>query len=81
MLTAYIRAAMRHATYDLLPDNEGFYGEIPSMQGVYANADTLDACRDELQGVLEGWIMLGLAMGHPFPEIDGQALIVQRDAA
>ena len=81
MLTAYIGTAMRRATYELLPDNEGFYGEIPGMPGVYASADTLEACREELRSVLEGWIMLGLAMGHPFPDIDGHTLIVQRDAA
>jgi predicted RNase H-like HicB family nuclease len=81
MLTAYIQAAMRRATYEILPDNEGYYGEIPGLQGVYANADTLEECRDELQSVLEGWIALGLALGHPFPDIDGHTLVVQQDDA
>jgi predicted RNase H-like HicB family nuclease len=81
MLTDYISAAMRRATYDLLPDDEGYYGEITLLPGVYANARNLDACRSELQSVLEGWIMLGLAMGHPFPEIDGSHLIIHRNAA
>jgi len=44
MLTKYIGAAMRRATYEILPDGT-FYGEIPDFQGVYANADTLEACR------------------------------------
>lgn len=69
MLTAYIRAAMKSAHYEL---EEGeFYGEIPGLQGVLATAATLEACRDELESVLEGWILLGLRLGHELPEVDG----------
>lgn len=53
MLTQYIHAAMRRARYEILSDGT-FYGEIPGFQGVYANADTLEECRDELKEVLEG---------------------------
>ncbi|MBP7997982.1 MAG: type II toxin-antitoxin system HicB family antitoxin [Chloroflexi bacterium] len=70
MLTDYIFAAMRHAHYEILED-ETYYGEIPGLQGVYANADSLEECRDELQDVLEGWIILGLRLGHELPEVDG----------
>ncbi|MFY9976521.1 MAG: type II toxin-antitoxin system HicB family antitoxin, partial [Chromatiaceae bacterium] len=61
MLTAYIQAAMRRATYELLPDDEGYYGEIPLLEGVFATAATLEDCREELRSVLEGWIILGLS--------------------
>ncbi len=80
MLTDYIRAALRRATYEILPDGT-IYGEIPGLQGVYANAGTLEACRDELQEVLEGWIVLGLRLGHRLPEIDGARLEVETGAA
>jgi len=52
MLTEYLQAAMRRAKYELLPDDGSFYGEIPDFQGVYANARTLESCREELQEVL-----------------------------
>lgn len=55
MLTSYIAAAMRRAHYELLSDGT-FYGEIPGFQGVYANEDTLEACREVLQEVLGGWL-------------------------
>ena len=71
MLTAYIQAAMRRAKYEILPDDEGFYGEIPELQGVWANEDTLEACREELQSTLEDWILVGLRMGHTLPVIEG----------
>jgi predicted RNase H-like HicB family nuclease len=57
MLTNYIRAAMRQARYEILSDDGTFYGEIPGFDGVYANADTLEACREELEEVLEEWIL------------------------
>jgi len=66
MLTDCIRAAMRQATYEILSDGT-FYGEIPDFQGVYANAKTREACREELREVLEGWIVLGLRLGHALP--------------
>jgi predicted RNase H-like HicB family nuclease len=68
MLTKYIEAAMNKARYELLDDGS-FYGEIPPCPGVYANAKTLEACRTELKDVLEGWIVLGLRMGHEIPPI------------
>jgi predicted RNase H-like HicB family nuclease len=68
MLTAYINAAMRRAHYEILPDGEGYFGTIECLQGVWANADTLEACREELQEALEEWIVLGLRMGHQLPD-------------
>ena len=70
MLLEYVRAAMRDASYELRPDGT-LYAEIQRFQGVYVNADTLEACREELQEGLEGWIVLGLRMGHALPVVEG----------
>jgi predicted RNase H-like HicB family nuclease len=48
---------MEHAHYEILPDDGTFYGEIPECAGVYSNAATLEKCRDELEDVLEEWIL------------------------
>ena len=74
MLTTYIQAAMRLAKYEILEDG-GYYGEIPGFQGVWASAEALDACREELQSALEDWLVLGLRMGHPLPVVAGINLI------
>lgn len=76
MLSAYIQAAMRLASYEMLPDGS-FYGEIPPLQGVWANANTLEACREELQEVLEEWIVLGLHFGDELPVVAGIELAVR----
>ena len=75
MLTEYINAAMRKAVYEILPEDKFYYGEIPGFQGVYANADTLEECRQELQEVLEDWLLLGLRMGDDVPSVDGITLV------
>ena len=80
MLTAYIDAALRKAHYEMLPNGEGYFGAIEGFQGVWAQADTLEACREELREVLEEWIVLGLRMGHPLPPIDGITLTIQEVA-
>jgi len=53
MLTKHIRSAMALAKYEILSDGT-FYGEIPGFQGVYATEETLEACREQLQEILEG---------------------------
>jgi predicted RNase H-like HicB family nuclease len=43
----------------------------PTSPGVWADGEDEAAARSELQGALEGGIALGLALGHPFPALDG----------
>ena len=80
MLTDYIRAAMRKARYEILPDDGTFYGEIPGFDGVYANADTLERCREELEEILEEWILLRVFKHLPLPAIDGIDLTIKEVA-
>lgn len=61
MLTTYLKEAMKKARYEILQDDKTFYGEIPGFDGVYANAKTLEACRDELEEVLEEWILFRIS--------------------
>jgi predicted RNase H-like HicB family nuclease len=70
---------MRKARYEILPDGEGYFGNIAELQGVWANADSLEACREEFQEALEEWIVLGLQMGHLIPEIDSISLNVDNE--
>jgi len=80
MLTSYVQAAMRKARYEILDDGT-YYGEIPGFPGVFANADTLEVCREQLQEVLEDWILLGLRLGHHLPEVEGLTLEMRKEAA
>ncbi|MGI8786703.1 MAG: type II toxin-antitoxin system HicB family antitoxin [Pyrinomonadaceae bacterium] len=80
MLTQYIQAAMRQAKYEILSDDGSFYGEIPGFQGVYANAETLEECREELVEVLEEWIFYRLSKKLSLPVVNGLRLAVEKVA-
>lgn len=80
MLSEYIRAAMRRARYEILEDDGSFYGEIPGFEGVWADAATLEGCREELEEVLEGWIILSLSKNLPLPTVDGISLEISSTA-
>ncbi len=71
MLTEYINAALAKAKYEIVEDDGSIYGRIPGLKGVWANAKTLEACREELRSVLEGWILVGVRFGDKLPAING----------
>jgi predicted RNase H-like HicB family nuclease len=80
MLTSYIREAMRRAKYEILADDGTFYGEIPGFDGVYANAKALEQCRDELEEVLEEWILFRVSRNLPLPVVNGVELSIKEVA-
>jgi predicted RNase H-like HicB family nuclease len=75
MFEEYLNAGMHLAKYELLEDNEGFFGSIPGAQGVWANEDTLEKCRDELRSAFEDWVLIGIRLGHELPELNGVRLV------
>lgn len=79
MLIEYIQAALRRAHYELMEDG-GAYGAIPGLQGVWASGATLESCREELEQVLQDWLMLSLARSMPIPPIDGIDLTIREVA-
>ena len=80
MLTQYIQAALRKARYEILPDDGSFYGEIPECNGGFANAETLEGCREQLEEVLEDWIFLRIHRSLPLPVIDGMEMSIREVA-
>ena len=80
MLLDYLHAALSHARYEILPEDQTFYGEIPECQRVYANATTLEACRAELGEVLEEWVLFRVSRNLPLRILDGIELAI-RDVA
>ena len=80
MLTDYLNAALRRAHYEIMPDDQTFYGEIPDFDGVYANAATLEDCRMELAEVLEEWILFRVSRSLPLPVVDGLELKIKEVA-
>lgn len=80
MLSKYILSAMKKARYEILEDDDTFYGEIPGFEGVYANSSTLEKCREELEEVLEEWLFFRISKNLPIPEVDGIELKIKEIA-
>lgn len=66
MLTDFLAKQLKNARYKLLKDGS-YFGEIPGIQGVWANAKNLENCRKELQEILEGWVLLKIRDNEKVP--------------
>lgn len=69
MIIEYINAALEKAKYEIISDEEPFYGEVPGLKGVWASGKTLEECRRNLGETIEGWIVLRLRKGLKIPPI------------
>jgi len=78
MFAEYIQAALRHAKYDVLEDGT-YMATVAGLKGVIAVGDTIEECRDDLIGAIEGWVALGLRLGHTIPPIDGHTISVSAE--
>jgi predicted RNase H-like HicB family nuclease len=78
MLSAYIAAAMARAHYEIIENgDEPYYGSIPGLDGVWAVGATLEQAREELQEVLEDWILVRVRLGLDVPRLGDIDLNVQ----
>ncbi len=69
MLLEYIEAALARARYEIIDDEEPYYGEIPECRGVWATGKTLEECRRNLESALEDWLIFSIANGMAVPPI------------
>ena len=80
LLAEYIEISMRDAVFKVLCDGT-YFAEIPGFEGAWANADTLEDCRQEMREVLEDWILLGIRLGHPIPVVGSINLMAEEKTA
>jgi predicted RNase H-like HicB family nuclease len=80
MVSEYVAAALGKAHYEILSEDDSYYGEIQGFDGVYANAKTLEACREQLREVLEEWILVRVSRGLAVPVVDGHELTIRATA-
>lgn len=67
MLTEYVEEALKRARYEIIDDEEPYYGEVPELKGVWATGKTIEKCRNNLKEVIEGWILLSIKRELPIP--------------
>ena len=81
LLAEYIQVAMQDAVFMIFVEDGSYYGEIFGFDGLWANADTLEECRQELAEVLEGWIVLSIERGHSIPVLPSIDLMAKEKTA
>ena len=78
MIRKYIQTAMNYARYEILSDDRSYYGEIEKCPGVYSNAQTLEQCRNEMEELLEEWILFRVYKNLPIPPIDNIKIKIKK---
>lgn len=68
MINQFLDQNLKRAKYKILADGT-YFGEIPKVRGVWANAKDLETCRRELAEVLEDWLLLKVYSRESVPGI------------
>lgn len=68
MINQFLDQNLKRAKYKILDDGT-YFGEIPKVRGVWANAKNLEVCRQELAEVLEDWLLLKVYSRESVPGI------------
>ncbi|MFI3120419.1 MAG: type II toxin-antitoxin system HicB family antitoxin [Methylococcaceae bacterium] len=79
MISEYINAALKNADYEIIEDEEPYYGEIPELKGIWVTGKTLEECRGNLTENLEGWILVRNSQGMDIPAINGYMVITPKE--
>jgi len=69
LISQCIEAALSGARYEIIEDEEPYYGEVPELEGVWATGKTLEECRHNLAEVIDGWLVVRLRKGLDIPPI------------
>ena len=81
MIKEYIEAALARAKYEIIDDEEPYYGEIPGLQAVWASGRTLEECRRNLPETVEDWVLLSIAKGLPISTLGEASIHVPKKVA
>jgi len=80
MITRYIESALRRARYEIIEDDEPYYGEIEGLQGVWATGVTLEECRENLAEALDSWLLFRLSHGMAIPALGDAHIVIPQEA-
>jgi len=81
MLTRYLQEALERAHYEMIEDDEPYYGEVAGLDGVWATGKTLEECRRNLEVAIEDWVFFSLAKGFSIPPLGNIVLRLPEEVA
>jgi len=77
MIRRYLDAALDRARYTELEDG-GYCVEVRGLRGVVATGRTLEICREQLQEVVEEWVLVRVARGLDVPALGGNRIRIRK---
>ncbi len=77
MIRHYVEAALHRARYTQIEDG-AYCAEVRGLKGVIATGDTLEACRAQLEEVIEEWILVRVARGLAVPALGSARIRIRR---
>jgi len=80
VLIEYIEEALNRAHYEIIEDEEPFYGEVKELPGVWASGATLEECRKNLKDTIEGWILLSIKKELPIPKLGNKSIDIEAES-
>ena len=81
MLVRYIQTALEQAHYEIIEDEEPYYGEVPGLEGVWATGSTLESCRSNLAEAVEDWLLFSIAKGLSIPALGDVSIHIPQKVA
>jgi len=72
----YIQAALRKAKYSYDDETKSFVAVVEELPLCWGQGDTHEEAREELENVIEGWVLLSIQRGEKLPSIDNVAMII-----
>ena len=81
MLTEYVEEALQRAHYEIIDDEEPYYGEVKELQGIWASGKSLEECRKHLKDVIEGWLLVSIKNNKMIPELGNARIQEIKEAA
>ena len=64
LLQKYIQAALKKAKYEFDEDAQNYVGYVEELPVCWAQGESVEETREELESVIEGWILLSIQRGE-----------------
>ena len=77
MIRDYLDAALDRARYTQLEDGS-YAAEVRGLRGVIATGTTLEACRKNLESVVEEWVLVRVAKGLAIPALGSARIRIRK---
>jgi predicted RNase H-like HicB family nuclease len=67
LLQKYIQASLRKAKYNFDEETQSYVAVVEELPLCWGQGNTHEEAREELENVIEGWVLLSIQRGESIP--------------